>query len=256
MFTLLLFSKEDILNKERGTKYTSSRKEWSFCCSKLWCCECGFFFEKKWEIKHVRQCGNFFKTKWKTKHCECGFFFKQNERQKIVSVDISSNKNERQKLRMWRKKMEDQHTASVDSSLNKIKDKTSWVWIFLQRKSKTKHYEWIFLQTKMEHKKHCEKTLWVLIFLQMKQNKSFFILRVVFSSNNDIRQKQCVWFFFKQKWSCFHCLERAGEDDNRDPRKEGYRDSFLSRCAASCTSTDHDSSPHIVLWFFHELLFV
>jgi hypothetical protein len=42
-----------------------------------------------------------------------------------VSVDISSNKNERQKLRMWRKKMEDQHTASVDSSLNKIKDKTS-----------------------------------------------------------------------------------------------------------------------------------
>jgi len=56
---------------------------------------------------------------------ECGFFFKQNERQNIVSVDISSNKNERQKLQMWRKKMEDQHTASVDSSLNKIKDKTS-----------------------------------------------------------------------------------------------------------------------------------
>jgi hypothetical protein len=41
----------------------------------------------------------------------------------VSVVDISSNKNERQKLRMWRKKMEDQNTASVDSSLNKIKDK-------------------------------------------------------------------------------------------------------------------------------------
>jgi hypothetical protein len=42
-----------------------------------------------------------------------------------VSVDISSNKNERQKIANVEKKMEDQNTASVDSSLNKIKDKTS-----------------------------------------------------------------------------------------------------------------------------------
>ncbi len=58
-------------------------------------------------------------------HCKCGFFCKQNGRQNIVSVDISSNKNERQKIANVEKKMEDQNTASVDSSLNKIKDKTS-----------------------------------------------------------------------------------------------------------------------------------
>lgn len=144
----------------------------------------------------------FLQTKWKTKHCECRYFFKQKWKTKIVNVEKKNGRPKHCKCGFFFKQNKKQNIMSMDFSSKKIKDKRLWV-DFSSNKNET------------------QKTLWVLDFLQMKQNTSFFILRVVFSSNNDIRQEECVWFFFKQKSSCFHCLERAGEDDNRDPRKEG-----------------------------------
>jgi hypothetical protein len=70
-----------------------------------------FSLKKNERHKHVKAVCKFFQNKMKDKTFQVWIFLQ--------------TKNERQKLRMWRKKMEDQNTASGDSSLNKIKDKTS-----------------------------------------------------------------------------------------------------------------------------------